>query len=76
MVTAILQGMVARGHGDLVVELGDVVPVKSIFFLLGIEDTGERKIFELNRKMLGSFDNAEERAQYRRRMAAWAGSKL
>jgi cytochrome P450 len=74
---AILDEMIERGHGDIATEVGDIIPARAIFYLLGIDDTGgQRTIFELNRKMLAEFDDPVKRTGNLKQIAQFAWEEL
>lgn len=76
-VVRILDEMAKRRHGDLVVELGDVIPARAIFYLLGIEEThGQEKIFELNRVMLAEFNDPIRRTHNLKKIAEFAWAEI
>lgn len=76
-VVEILDSMAAKGKADLAVELGDVIPARAIFYLLGIEDTAAQdQIFDANRDMLAEFEDPEKRNANIARMAAFALSEV
>ena len=71
-VVKILDEMARKGEADFVTDLGDVIPALAIFYLLGIDDSGEqRQVFELTRAMLTTFNDAATRQEHIRQIAAF-----